>query len=118
MTDTPTPDLTAPERIWATSDWKRIDQGKWWDINPGGDSVEYVRADLCNPTQDEQNITVAEAALVLAKHAREDYTVECDTCEAMGQNLRSWDDLSYPEKSRMVSHKFATALRALERGER
>jgi len=35
----------APKTIWATSDWGRIDQGKWWDINPGGDSEEYTRTD-------------------------------------------------------------------------
>ena len=36
----------APETIWATSEWNRIDQGKWWDSNPGGDSEEYHLADL------------------------------------------------------------------------
>ena len=35
----------APERIWAASEWKRIDQGKWWDCNPGGDATEYVISD-------------------------------------------------------------------------
>ena len=42
--------MSAPERIWATSDWRRIDQGKWWDANPGGDSEEYVRADTLTTT--------------------------------------------------------------------
>jgi len=45
----------APERIWASSDWKRIDQGKWWDGNPGGDSEEYVRADRIEELERERD---------------------------------------------------------------
>lgn len=35
----------APERIWASPEWRREDQGNWWDVNLGGDSEEYIRAD-------------------------------------------------------------------------
>lgn len=38
--------MTALERIWASADLRREDQGSWWNSNPGGDAVEYVRADL------------------------------------------------------------------------
>lgn len=61
-------------------------------------------------------ITPQEAAKVLAKAARLDYAIECDTCEAMGQQLRSWSELTYFEKSRMVTHLFASALRAIADG--
>ena len=61
----------APERIWAASEWKRIDQGKWWDCNPGGDATEYTRADLCDPMQDERVKRMVDASARLEYVARQ-----------------------------------------------
>jgi hypothetical protein len=51
----------APERIWAASSWKRIDQGTWWDENPGGGSEEYTRADLHAAAIEELEAKLAKA---------------------------------------------------------
>lgn len=58
--------MSGPERIWATSELRRTDQGKWWDINPGGDSDEYIRADLVDPAAIRE-AALREAAAVMSR---------------------------------------------------
>ncbi|MFG6524440.1 hypothetical protein [Sulfitobacter sp. M23508] len=69
----------------------------------------------CNPSalRGLPTVTPQEAAKVLAAEARQEWADQCSSAEAMGQQLKNWDQLSYLEKSRMVSHKFAAALRAI-----
>ena len=54
--------MSAPERIWATGDgvngsWTNADIPLKW----GANAVEYVRADLCTPT--DERVKALEAAL-------------------------------------------------------
>jgi hypothetical protein len=55
-----------PEWIWAETDFRATDQGRWWDINPGGDAEAYIRADIIEELEDK----LAKAVDALEKLAR------------------------------------------------
>ena len=62
----------APERIWAFTPDIFDNMFVWQDQpSPAGDTTEYVRADLCDPMQDEQVKQLAGAAERLENVARQ-----------------------------------------------
>jgi len=88
--------MSAPDRIWATGNEK---SGSWNDtVAPeawGAQCAEYVRADLCTPTQDERVRALVDAAERLADLWDKDAT------DRIGPATR----------------QMRAALRALEQGE-
>jgi hypothetical protein len=82
--------MSAPERIWANPD-------HWIEHPPRRDAfrpeeyAEYVRADLCDPMQDERVKALVEAA----KRVREDFEDMREVFDglASGTSVTTWPEM-------------------------
>ena len=79
--------MSAPYRIWMSNPDDEGEVAVWFDPDEGGN--EYIRADICDPTQDERVKALVEAAKAVDRYCHW---------------FREGDELR-------------AALRALERGE-
>ena len=92
MTHTPTPDLIAPERIWAKPEHPDENgYGGFWIKARVEPSVEYVRADLCDPTQDDRVRALVDAVKAMPQDWYYD-GCDCKPCEALHAALRALEE--------------------------
>ena len=84
--------MNAPERIWAKANYGKNNAGYWRDEpiipnKPKKTGTEYVRADLCDPMQDERVKALVEAVKAMPQDWYDD-NCDCKPCEALHAALR------------------------------